>query len=122
MWLDRRHRFAGGQVFGLYLMAYTAGRCWIEMLRIDDAHRVLGLRLNVWTSLLVFALGLFVFVVAGRLGRSTRVVAEDLEDQDAETEDDASSLNDGGEAGASIEERGENTANAADASKDGVTK
>ena len=122
VWLDRRHRFAGGQVFGLYLMAYTAGRCWIEMLRIDDAHRVLGLRLNVWTSLLVFALGLLVFVVAGRLGRSTRVVAEDLEDPDAEKEDDASSVNDGGEAGASNEERGENTASAADASKDGVTK
>ena len=49
-------------------MAYTAGRCWIEMLRIDDAHRVLGLRLNVWTSLLVFALGVLVFVIAGRLG------------------------------------------------------
>ena len=122
VWLDRRHRFAGGQVFGLYLMAYTAGRCWIEMLRIDDAHRVLGLRLNVWTSLLVFALGLLVFVVAGRLGRSTRVFADDLEDPDAEKEDDASSVNDGGEVGASIEECGENTASAADASKDGVTK
>ena len=81
VWLDRRHRFAGGQVFGLYLMAYTAGRCWIEMLRIDDAHRVLGLRLNVWTSLLVFALGLLVFVVAGRLGRSTRVVPDDSNDE-----------------------------------------
>lgn len=83
VWLDRRHRFAGGQVFGLYLMAYTAGRCWIEMLRIDDAHRVLGLRLNVWTSLLVFALGVLVFVVAGRLGRPTRVVADGSTD-DAE--------------------------------------
>ena len=62
-------------------MAYTAGRCWIEMLRIDDAHRVLGLRLNVWTSLLVFALGLLVFVVAGRLGRSTRVVPDDSNDE-----------------------------------------
>ena len=81
VWLDRRHRFAGGQVFGLYLMAYTAGRCWIEMLRIDDAHRVLGLRLNVWTSLLVFALGVLVFVVAGRLGRPTRVVADGSTDE-----------------------------------------
>ena len=91
VWFDRRHRFAGGQVFGLYLMAYTAGRCWIEMLRIDDAHRVLGLRLNVWTSLLVFALGLLVFVVAGRLGRSTTVVAHDGESaaDDEQTEDQA---------------------------------
>ena len=91
VWLDRRHRFAGGQVFGLYLMAYTAGRCWIEMLRIDDAHRVLGLRLNVWTSLLVFALGVLVFVVAGRLGRPTRVVADRSSDEAAPSagEDDS---------------------------------
>ena len=91
VWLDRRHRFAGGQVFGLYLMAYTAGRCWIEMLRIDDAHRVLGLRLNVWTSLLVFALGVLVFVVAGRLGRPTRVVADGSTDEAAPSsgEDDS---------------------------------
>lgn len=91
VWLDRRHRFAGGQVFGLYLMAYTAGRCWIEMLRIDDAHRVLGLRLNVWTSLLVFALGVLVFVVAGRLGRPTRVVADGSSDEAAPStgEDDS---------------------------------
>jgi len=79
VWLDRRHRFAGGQVFGLYLMAYAAGRSWIEMLRIDDAHTVLGLRLNVWTSLLVFTLGVLVFVIAGRLGHPTTVVADDSE-------------------------------------------
>lgn len=75
VWLDRRRRFAGGQVFGLYLMAYTLGRAWIEMLRIDDAHAFGGLRLNVWTSLLVFAVGAVLFVIAGRLGRSSRVEA-----------------------------------------------
>ena len=66
-------------MFGLYLMAYTAGRSWIEMLRIDDAHTVLGLRLNVWTSLLVFTLGVLVFVIAGRLGHPTTVVTDDNE-------------------------------------------
>lgn len=99
VWLDRRHRFAGGQVFGLYLMAYTTGRCWIEMLRIDDAHRVWGLRLNVWTSLLVFALGVLVFVIAGRLGRPTRVVADGSTD-DAEPssgEDDSQARADKGD-------------------------
>lgn len=75
VWLDRRCRFAAGQVFGLYLMAYTLGRAWIEMLRIDDAHTLGGLRLNVWTSLLVFAVGAALFVIAGRLGRSSRVEA-----------------------------------------------
>ena len=118
MWLDRRHRFAGGQVFGLYLMAYTAGRSWIEMLRIDDAHTVLGLRLNVWTSVLVFALGALLFVIAGRMKRPTRVVADDVKDPDAARDEDASLGEDAGEIAASSEEGGESTAIAADASED----
>ena len=57
-------------------MVYTAGRAWIEMLRIDDAHTVAGLRLNVWTSLAVFLLGVALFVVAGRLGRPCEVAGD----------------------------------------------
>ena len=41
------------------------------MMRIDTAHTFFGVRLNVWTSLAIFALGLIVYFVAGRLGRST---------------------------------------------------
>ena len=48
---------------------------WIEALRIDDAHRILGVRLNVWTSLLVFAAGAVSFLLAGRLGRPWAVAA-----------------------------------------------
>ena len=73
--LERRH-FAAGQLFGMYLMVYTAGRAWIEMLRIDDAHTIAGLRLNVWTSLAVFLLGVALFVLAGRLGRPREVVGD----------------------------------------------
>lgn len=73
--LERR-RFAAGQLFGMYLMVYTAGRAWIEMLRIDDAHTIAGLRLNVWTSLAVFLLGVALFVLAGRLGRPREVVGD----------------------------------------------
>ena len=69
VWLEKRLRFKAGQVFALYLMVYTAGRVWIEALRIDDAHRILGVRLNVWTSRLVFAAGAVSFLRAGRLGR-----------------------------------------------------
>ena len=37
-------------------MVYTLGRGWIEMLRIDNVqlNDVLGLRLNVWTSIVLF--------------------------------------------------------------------
>ena len=44
-------------------MVYTSGRVWIELLRVDEAHRILGLRLNVWTSILVFLIGLAGYVM-----------------------------------------------------------
>ena len=45
---------------------YTTGRLWIELLRIDPAELVLGLRINVWTSILVFLGALVAFVLIGR--------------------------------------------------------
>ncbi|GIH19117.1 prolipoprotein diacylglyceryl transferase [Rugosimonospora africana] len=60
--LDKRHRFGRGRAFALYAMAYTAGRFWVEALRVDTAHHFLGLRLNEWTSLVVFVLALIYFV------------------------------------------------------------
>jgi prolipoprotein diacylglyceryl transferase len=59
--IDRRFTLARGQIFALYGMLYTFGRCLIEMLRTDQANYVLGLRLNVWTSVVVFALSAFAF-------------------------------------------------------------
>jgi hypothetical protein len=47
-------------------MAYTAGRGWIEMLRVDTVNHVFGLRLNVWTSLVLFVLATVYFVAVGR--------------------------------------------------------
>jgi prolipoprotein diacylglyceryl transferase len=68
VWADRHFRLGHGRVFALYVMAYTAGRGWIEMLRIDPVEMddVFGLRLNVWTSLVLFALAAAYFVWAGR--------------------------------------------------------
>lgn len=66
LWLERRFRLAGGQLFAAYVMIYTAGRAWIECLRIDAAHHIFGLRLNVWTSIAVFLAALAVFVVLRR--------------------------------------------------------
>jgi prolipoprotein diacylglyceryl transferase len=41
-----------GDLFVLYILTYSIGRLWIEALRIDDANIILGLRLNIWVSLL----------------------------------------------------------------------
>lgn len=42
-----------GQVFAAYVGLYCAGRLFIESLRIDSAHHLLGLRLNIWVSAFV---------------------------------------------------------------------
>lgn len=62
IWIARRFRLTGGRVFALYVMVYTVGRFWIEHLRIDFAHDFLGLRLNDWTSIVLFILATAYFV------------------------------------------------------------
>jgi prolipoprotein diacylglyceryl transferase len=68
VWLDRRLRLGFGRCFALYVMAYCLGRGWIEHLRVDtvEYNDVLGLRLNVWTSIILFTAALVYFVVVGR--------------------------------------------------------
>jgi prolipoprotein diacylglyceryl transferase len=68
LYLDRKLRLGFGRCFALYVMAYCLGRGWIEYLRIDNVeyNDVLGLRLNVWTSIVLFTAALVYFVVAGR--------------------------------------------------------
>jgi prolipoprotein diacylglyceryl transferase len=60
--IDRRVTLTGGRAFALYAMLYTAGRFWIEQLRIDEVNDIGPFRLNVWTSILVFALATAYFV------------------------------------------------------------
>jgi prolipoprotein diacylglyceryl transferase len=69
IWLDRRFRLRHGRTFWGYVLLYTAGRLWIEMLRIDPAEQVLGLRLNVWTSILLLVGAAAAMVVVGRRTR-----------------------------------------------------
>jgi prolipoprotein diacylglyceryl transferase len=85
--LDRRLKLGHGRAFALYVMAYTAGRGWIEYLRIDTVNHVLGLRLNVWTSIVVFALAAAYFVVVGRLRKGREVSV--YRDGHIESDDDA---------------------------------
>jgi prolipoprotein diacylglyceryl transferase len=87
IWLDRRFRLGHGRVVALYVVFYTAGRGWIENLRIDDVQMddVLGLRLNVWTSIVLFVLAALFFLWSARRhpGREEQVRTREPEDEDA---------------------------------------
>ena len=63
---QRRWRLVDGQVVALYVVLYTSGRLWIEMLRVDEANRILGVRVNVWVSAIVLLVALAVLVRSRR--------------------------------------------------------
>ena len=46
-------RLKAGQVFAAYVFAYCFGRFFIELIRIDSANTIAGLRVNVWVSVIV---------------------------------------------------------------------
>jgi prolipoprotein diacylglyceryl transferase len=81
--IDKRLKLGHGRALALYVMLYTAGRGWIETLRIDDVqlNDVFGLRLNVWTSIVLFAAAATYFVVSSRRqpGREESVYRDDHE-------------------------------------------
>jgi prolipoprotein diacylglyceryl transferase len=60
--VGRRFRVRPPALFCLYVALYTFGRLFIELLRIDPAHHIAGLRLNVWVSILVFATAATLFL------------------------------------------------------------
>jgi phosphatidylglycerol---prolipoprotein diacylglyceryl transferase len=65
--VDKRYKLGHGRAFALYVAGYTAGRAWVENLRIDTVNHFLGLRLNVWTSLILFVIAVVYFIVSAKL-------------------------------------------------------
>ena len=52
--VDRRFRMRPPALFALYVSLYSFGRFFEELLRVDPAHELAGLRLNAWVSIVVF--------------------------------------------------------------------
>ncbi|HEX3589624.1 MAG TPA: prolipoprotein diacylglyceryl transferase family protein, partial [Pseudonocardiaceae bacterium] len=66
--VDRRLRLGHGRAFALYAAGYAFGRFWIELVRTDQATRVFGVRINVWTMSLIFICAVIYFVLARSRG------------------------------------------------------
>ncbi|MFJ4822393.1 prolipoprotein diacylglyceryl transferase [Streptomyces bacillaris] len=80
IWADRRFKLGHGRAFALYVAAYCAGRGWIEYMRVDEAHHILGLRLNVWTAIIVFALAVAYIVISAKLRPGREEIVEPEKD------------------------------------------
>jgi prolipoprotein diacylglyceryl transferase len=79
LFLDRRRRLRDvptpvtpprrvgrpGSVLAVYVLGYGLGRLWIEAVRIDHASLILGVRINIWMSL-VLIVGSVAYLVASR--------------------------------------------------------
>lgn len=74
VWAAKAYKLKNGQVFALYVATYCLGRLWIESLRIDEANLILGLRLNVITSLVI---GLFAVFMVWRRGQAHKTAEMD---------------------------------------------
>ena len=102
IWADRRFRLGHGRAFALYVAAYCAGRLWVELLRTDPAETFFGVRLNVFTAVVVGLLAVAYFV--WQRGRPREV----LDRAPAAAEDDAvpARSDDDGLTTSAVEERG----------------
>ena len=49
-----------------YFISYSIGRLWIEALRIDEASKLLGLRINIWVFTVVLVTSAVILFVGSR--------------------------------------------------------
>jgi prolipoprotein diacylglyceryl transferase len=64
--LLRKFNLQWGRLFGLYLVWYGIGRFFLEMIRLDVAEVILGLRANQWTALVAITVGVAIFIIQKR--------------------------------------------------------
>jgi prolipoprotein diacylglyceryl transferase len=71
LWFVRRYwrRVPAGTVFALYGTLYNAVRIPLETIKIDPADHVLGQRINVWVSLILFLISAAAFCLLFRRRR-----------------------------------------------------
>lgn len=64
--VDRYARIGHGRIFALYVALYCFGRFGVELMRDDAATLIAGIRINVFTSVIVFACAVAYFLLASK--------------------------------------------------------
>ena len=75
LWASSRFNLGRGKTFTAYVAYYCLGRFFVELLRIDPANQIGGIRINNWTSALgfVLAVGLLCWQLKRRPGCGPRL-------------------------------------------------
>ncbi|MGO1508931.1 MAG: prolipoprotein diacylglyceryl transferase [Microbacterium sp.] len=66
LWIGHRLKLQWGKLFAVYLIWYSAGRIVWESIRIDPSEIILGLRSNVWASIIGVIVGIVIIIVQTR--------------------------------------------------------
>ena len=72
--LGRRRKIRPPGLFALYVTGYSAFRIFEELLRVDPAHHIFGLRLNFFLAILLTGVGAIWFAHSQRGSRADRRV------------------------------------------------
>ncbi|OZE97300.1 prolipoprotein diacylglyceryl transferase [Rhodococcus sp. 15-2388-1-1a] len=81
--VDRKYTIGHGRLFALYVAGYCAGRFWVELMRNDFATTIAGIRINTFTSAIIFVLAIAYFVIATK-GREEPATLRSNDDEDRE--------------------------------------
>ena len=71
VWLGRHRRIRAPGLFALYVAGYSFARIGEELLRVDPAHHILGLRLNFYVASILCLAGIAWFIRIQRAGEKT---------------------------------------------------
>ena len=71
VWLGHHRKIRAPGLFALYVAGYSFARIGEELLRVDPAHHIFGLRLNFYVATILCLGGLAWFVQIQRTGKKT---------------------------------------------------
>jgi prolipoprotein diacylglyceryl transferase len=80
VWLGRRRSIKPPGLFALYVAGYSFARIGEELLRVDPAHHIFGLRLNFYVAAIICLAGLAWFVRTQRRPSNTAPAEQPRED------------------------------------------
>jgi prolipoprotein diacylglyceryl transferase len=76
VWLGQRRTIRPPGLFALYVAGYSFARIGEELLRVDPAHRIFGLRLNLYVASLLCLAGMAWFIRIQRAGAAVVGVSQ----------------------------------------------